>query len=119
MHFVPNYLAFNPVTGVVSPFGNSVTGSNIQLTVSSDMSAAALQALNGKKVRFLYITIKPEKYYVWSVVLHLTPLNIPSDIETNSAYEGVYLNNALSSTYTPGSILRLLLRLQRLKLFRI
>jgi len=40
---------FNPVTGVVSPFGNSVTGSNIQLTVSSDMSAAALQALNGKK----------------------------------------------------------------------
>ncbi len=47
------------------------------------------------------------------------PLNIPSDIETNSAYEGVYLNNALSSTYTPGSILRLLLRLQRLKLFRI
>ncbi len=36
------------------------------------------------------------------------PLNIPSDIETNSTYEGVYLNNALSSTYTPGSIFKVI-----------
>ena len=31
-----------------------------------------------------------------------------SDIETNSTYEGVYLNNALSSTYTPGSIFKVI-----------
>ena len=37
------------------------------------------------------------------------PANPPSDLDTDQSgkYEGVYLNKALSSTYTPGSIFKL------------
>ena len=99
---------FNPITGVVSPFGNSVTGSNIKLTISSDVSAAALQALNGKKGAVAVYNYKTGEVLCMVSSPTFDPLNIPSDIETNSAYEGVYLNNALSSTYTPGSIFKVI-----------
>ncbi len=104
MHSALNYPAFNPITGVVSPFGSSVTGSNIKLTISSDVSAAALQALNGKKGAVAVYNYKTGEVLCMVSSPTFDPLNIPSDIETNSTYEGVYLNNALSSTYTPGSI---------------
>ena len=97
---------FNPITGVVSPFGNSVTGS--KLTISSDVSAAALQALNGKKGAVAVYNYKTGEVLCMVSSPTFDPLNIPSDIETNSAYEGVYLNNALSSTYTPGSIFKVI-----------
>ena len=32
------------------------------------------------------------------------PLHVPEDIETNDRYEGAYLNRFLSSTFTPGSV---------------
>ena len=99
---------FNPITGVVSPFGSSVTGSNIKLTISSDVSAAALQALNGKKGAVAVYNYKTGEVLCMVSSPTFDPLNIPSDIETNSAYEGVYLNNALSSTYTPGSIFKVI-----------
>ena len=99
---------FNPITGVVSPFGTSVTGSNIKLTISSDVSAAALQALNGKKGAVAVYNYKTGEVLCMVSSPTFDPLNIPSDIETNSAYEGVYLNNALSSTYTPGSIFKVI-----------
>ena len=37
------------------------------------------------------------------------PANLASDLDTDQSgkYEGVYLNKALSSTYTPGSIFKL------------
>jgi len=99
---------FNPITGVVSPFGSSVTGSNIKLTISSDVSAAALQALNGKKGAVAVYNYKTGEVLCMVSSPTFDPLNIPSDIETNSTYEGVYLNNALSSTYTPGSIFKVI-----------
>ena len=90
---------FNPITGVVSPFGSSV---------SSDVSAAALQALNGKKGAVAVYNYKTGEVLCMVSSPTFDPLNIPSDIETNSTYEGVYLNNALSSTYTPGSIFKVI-----------
>lgn len=36
------------------------------------------------------------------------PMNKPEDIETNEAYEGAYLNRAVSATYAPGSTFKLI-----------
>ena len=88
---------FNPITGVVSPFGSSVTGSNIKLTISSDVSAAALQALNGKKGAVAVYNYKTGEVLCMVSSPTFDPLNIPSDIETNSAYEGVYLITAAAA----------------------
>ena len=70
---------FNPITGVVSPFGNSVTGSNIKLTISSDVSAAALQALNGKKGAVAVYNYKTGEVLCMVSSPTFDPLNIPSD----------------------------------------
>ncbi len=99
---------FNPITGVVSPFGNAITGSNIRLTVSAEMSAAALQALNGKKGAVAVYNYNTGEVLCMVSSPTFDPLNIPADIETNSNYEGVYLNHALSSAYTPGSIFKII-----------
>ena len=35
------------------------------------------------------------------------PAYIPEDLETNEAYKGVYLDNTLSGSFTPGSIFKI------------
>ncbi len=99
---------FNALTGVVSPFGNAITGSNIKLTISSEVSAAALQALGDKKGAVAVYNYKTGQVLCLVSSPTFDPLQIPSDIETNSSYEGVYLNHALSSAYTPGSIFKII-----------
>lgn len=98
---------FNPITGVISPFGNSITGSNIQLTISSDVSVAALQALKGRKGAVAVYNYKTGEVLCLVSSPTFDPENIPKDIETNDKYKGAYLNNALSSAYTPGSIFKI------------
>lgn len=99
---------FNPITGVVSPFGSTITGSNLQLTISAEVSATALQALNGKKGAVAVYNYKTGEVFCLVSSPTFDPQNIPNDIETNSRYDGVYLNNALSSSYTPGSIFKVI-----------
>ena len=36
-----------------------------------------------------------------------SPNAVPEDLETNEAYNGVYLDNTLSGTFTPGSIFKI------------
>lgn len=80
----------------------------IRLTLSSRLETAALKALGDHKG-----TVAVYNYRTGELVCAVTsptydPDNMP-DIagDTTGAYEGVYMNRLLQSTYTPGSIFKI------------
>jgi penicillin-binding protein A len=80
---------------------------NIHLTLNSSLCAAAYNALNGRRG-----TVGVYNYKTGEILCDVSfpsfdPEN-PPDIKTNAeAYNGVYLNRLFSSTYTPGSVFKL------------
>ena len=92
---------FSPVTGTTTG------GHDLYLTVDSALNAKAYELLDGRKG-----TVGIYNYKTGDVVCMVsTPAFDPADppvIEEGSTkYEGVYLNRLLSSTFTPGSIFKI------------
>ncbi len=101
-------VGYNIFTGLNTLPFDSFSGNDIQITVDSSLCAVAYDALDGLKgavVMYNYLTgeilckVSSPSY---------DPLDVPSDIETNSAYSGAYIDNTISSSYTPGSIFKLI-----------
>lgn len=92
---------YNPITGT------ALGGHDVTLTLDASLNAAALNALNGRKgvVAIYDYTTGAVKCMVSSPTFD--PLSPPSDVDTNPAYEGVYLNRFFSGTYPPGSVFKL------------
>lgn len=100
MKYVDRICGFSPITGTTGG------GHNLYLTIDSSLNAAAYQALDGKKG-----TVAVYDYTSGEILCMVSnptfdPENPPSNVES-SKYEGVYMNRFLSSTYTPGSIFKL------------
>ncbi len=110
-------------TGVHSVFDSKLTGYNIlfgvynikkygsgndmTLTIDSDICNVAYEALGNYKG-----TVGIVNYKTGDIVCCVsTPTydveNVPSDLETNDTYEGVYINRLLSAQYVPGSTFKL------------
>ena len=99
---------YNLVTGLASPFGKT-NGSNIKLTLDSSLCKLALQQLNGKKGAVSLYNYKTGEMLCMVSTPNYDPENKPQDLDTDTTgkYDGVYLNNVLSSSYTPGSIFKI------------
>lgn len=97
---------YNPVTGVASP---SQSGGDLELTVSSTLSKLALQQLGNRKGAVAIYNYKTGEVLCLVSSPGFDPANPPADLDTDQTgkYDGVYLNKALSSTYPPGSIFKL------------
>lgn len=97
---------YNPVFGlnetVFSQFGN-----DIQLTLDQDACAAAYNALNGHNGGIIVYNYKTGDILCRVSTPSFDPENIPEDIEENPDYKGVYLDNTLSGSFTPGSIFKI------------
>lgn len=92
---------YNPVTGT------TLGSHDVTLTVDASLNATAYNALNGRKgVVAVYNYLTGDLKCLVSAPSY-DPLNPPGDINENSAYEGVYLNRFFSSTFTPGSIFKI------------
>lgn len=82
-------------------------GNNIYLTIDSSVSAAALKSLGDRKGAVAAYNYKTGEI----ICLVSSPTYDPNkkpDIENNlDKYEGVYLNRCISSSYTPGSIFKI------------
>ena len=92
---------YNPVTGT------TLGSHDVTLTVDASLNATAYNALNGRKgVVAVYDYLTGDIKCLVSAPSY-DPLNPPGDINENPAYEGVYLNRFFSSTYTPGSIFKI------------
>ena len=83
------------------------SGKNITLTIDSKIQKAAYEALgNNKGAAVLYNYKTGETLCLASTPVY-DPMNVPEDIETNDAYDGAYINRALSASYPPGSTFKL------------
>lgn len=96
------------LTGLGTPFGNR-SGGDITLTLDADLCKTAYQAMNGRKGAVLVCDYTTGEILCMVSTPSFDPANPPEDLFTDETgkYEGVYLNNALSGTYTPGSIFKL------------
>ncbi len=78
------------------------------LTISASVQKTALEALSGRRG-----TVAVYNYKTGEILCAVTsptydPDNVPSfDPDDPGEYEGIYLNRFLQSTYTPGSIFKL------------
>lgn len=99
---------YNLITGIASPTGKG-GGSNIKLTLDSSLSKLALQKLGSRNGAVAIYNYKTGEMLCMVSAPNFDPSNPPKDLDTDKTgkYEGVYLNKVLSSTYTPGSIFKL------------
>ena len=105
---ISNYRSSMSGYDLVNGIYNYSEGSGeIHLTLSSRVQNAAYRAMNGRKG-----TVAVYNYKTGEILCAVTgptfdPANVP-DIEgdTTGAYEGVYLNRFVQSTYIPGSIFK-------------
>lgn len=98
-------VGYDRVNGVYNASGE---GGNARLTLSARVQNAALEAMGNRKG-----TVGVYNYKTGEILCALTtptydPENVP-DIanDTSGAYDGVYLNRFLQSSYVPGSIFKI------------
>ena len=84
-------------------------GSDITLTLDSGVCRTAYQAMAGRKGAVAVYNYKTGEVLCMVSTPTYDPTN-PPDIENDKSgqYDGVYLNNALSSTFTPGSTFKVI-----------
>lgn len=91
---------YNPVTGTA--FGSH----DLYLTIDASLNETAYQALNGRKGVVAVYNYKTGDVLTLVSTPSFDPTNPPQDV-SGSQYEGVYLNRFFSSTFTPGSIFKI------------
>ena len=98
---------YNPVTGLVSPTGKS-NGNKIRLTLDSSLCKLAVQEFGSRDGAAVLYNYRTGELLCMVSAPGFDPQNPPSDLTTDKTgkYDGVFLNKALSSTFTPGSIFK-------------
>ena len=97
---------YNLVTGLNDTVLNRL-GNQVKLTLDAEACAAAYEALNGHKGAAIFYNYKNGDILCKVSAPTFDPENVPEDIEGDEAYQGVYLDNTLSGTFTPGIIFKL------------
>lgn len=103
--FSSEMVGFDLLNGVYSPNG---TGGSAVLTISAKAQIAAQEAMDGRKGVVAVYNYKTGEILCALSAPNYDPDDVP-DIENDGtgAYEGVYMNRLTQSTYTPGSIFKL------------
>ena len=104
----------NVGTGALQSFSRELSGYNIftgveekedidlKLTVDSDLNVKAYEALNGRNGAVLVANYKTGELLCMVSSPSIDPSNPPEELP-----DGVYINRCLSSSFTPGSIFKL------------
>lgn len=90
-------------------------GSDLVLTLDADICKTAYNAMDGRKGTVAAYNYKTGEIICMVSTPTYDPENKPSNIEGNSAYEGVYMNRFLSGRYTPGSIFKVVTAISALE----
>jgi len=101
--YAPELMGYNLITGSYSRTGE---GRRISLTIDSRLNAAAFRALDGRRGVVLVSNYKTGEVLCMVSSPTFDPGDPPANLDT-PAYEGVYLNRAIQSVYTPGSTFKL------------
>lgn len=100
-------VGYNVLSGLYSVTKNG-SGNDMQLTIDADVCDVAYEALSGYKAGCVGVM----NYKTGDIVCMVStpsydPQNIPYDLDTDSKYEGAYINRLLSGLYTPGSTFKI------------
>ncbi len=104
-HYAEEIAGFDPFSGVYAYGG---VGGQVHLTLSGKLQAAALEAMGDYKG-----TLAIYNYKTGEILCAVTtPTYDPDDVpdiagDTTGAYKGAYVNRFTQSTYTPGSIFKI------------
>jgi peptidoglycan glycosyltransferase len=104
--FKDKLMGWNFINGAYH-FDKSDFGSDITLTLDSDLCAVAYNALSGRKGTVGVYNYKSGEIICMVSSPSYDPQNPPNVKDNPEKYEGVYMNRFLSSAYTPGSIFKL------------
>ncbi len=104
-HYAKEIAGFDPVSGVYAYGG---TGGQVNLTLSAEVQIAALNAMGDYKGTIAVYNYKTGEILCAVTTPTYDPDNVP-DIsgDTTGAFSGVYMNRFVQSTYTPGSIFKI------------
>ncbi len=98
---------YNFILGLGSP-DFMKTSSDIRLTIDSEVQKAAYKAMGNYKGAVIVYNYKTGEIICMVSTPTYDPENIPEDIDTNSDYEGAYINRTISASYPPGSTFKLI-----------
>lgn len=97
---------YNPLTGAGHTVFNQL-GKNLELTVDADVCVAAYNAMGGRRGAVLVYDYENGDILCKVSAPNFDPGAMPEDLLTNDGYRGVLVDNTLASSYTPGSIFKL------------
>ena len=103
--YASQLIGYDPINGVYSL---SDRGSTIQLSIDAELSRVALEALHGAHGTIVVYNYKTGEILCMVSSPTFDPDEEPDLSQDDTGYEGVYLNRAISSTFTPGSIFKLI-----------
>ncbi len=98
--FADELVGYNMVTGLTAPQGE------LNLTIDSELSKVAYSALAGRSGAVFVYNYNTGEIITMVSSPSYDPLN-PPDF-SNPIYDGVFLNRSISSTYTPGSVFKII-----------
>jgi len=101
--FAPELMGYNFITG---SYARSNTGRQIALTIDSHLNAVAFRALDGRKGVVMVSNYETGEILCMVSAPAFDPGNPPDNFDSPS-YEGVFINRAIQSAYTPGSTFKL------------
>lgn len=102
--YADKLMGYNTLNGTYSVSG---VGNSIYTTLDADICAAAYQQLKGKKGTICIYNYRTGEMLCLVSTPTYDPENPPVIAANDENYEGVYINRALSSTFTPGSVYKL------------
>ncbi|MCD8344226.1 MAG: penicillin-binding protein [Oscillospiraceae bacterium] len=93
------------LTGYSSLTGLADDGAEVALTIDSELNAAAYEALAGRNGAIMVMNYQTGEI----LCMVSTPAYDPNEgfDESDSAYDGVYINRCISASYVPGSVFKL------------
>lgn len=101
--FASELMGYNLITGSYSMTGAS---RRIALTIDANLNAVALRALDGRNGVVMVSNYETGEVLVMVSSPTFDPANPPATVDT-PALEGVYVNRAIQSAFTPGSTFKL------------
>ena len=103
--FAPKLIGYDIINGAYSRKG---TGKQLKLTIDAELNLVAYNALAGRHGAVAVFNYETGEIFCMVSAPTYDPQNPPEISDDDPAYEGVYLNRAISAVYTPGSTYKLL-----------
>lgn len=101
--YADELIGYSLFTGTWNASGNG----KMNLTISAQVQTAALEALDGRKGTVGVYNYKTGEIYCAVTSPTYDPDNVPDIDENDEDYDGIYVHRFFNSTYTPGSIFKL------------